>query len=131
MPLASTRRLARTALLAILAAVCAAGLATPARAASGAVEPGSRYLALGDSVTFGYEEPAVVPAPNYPNAASFANYPQELGAVRGLKVTNAACPGETSASLINRQRRATAARTRWGRTGSPCRAGIAPSIPST
>lgn len=43
--------------------------------------PGSRYLALGDSVTFGYEEPGVVPAPNYANAASFVNYPQELGAV--------------------------------------------------
>jgi hypothetical protein len=29
------------------------------------VVPGSRYLALGDSVTFGYEESTVVPAPNY------------------------------------------------------------------
>jgi hypothetical protein len=35
------------------------------------VVPGSQYLALGDSVTFGYMEPTVVPAPNYGDAASF------------------------------------------------------------
>lgn len=119
MPLASTRRLARTALLAILAAVCAAGLATPARAASGAVEPGSRYLALGDSVTFGYQEPGVVPPPNYANAASFVNYPQELGAVRGLKVTNAACPGETSASLIDPSAQSNGCENTVGPNGKP------------
>lgn len=65
------------------------------------VTPGSGYLALGDSVTFGYEEPAVVPAPNYHNAASFLGYPEQLGPQLKLKVTNAACPGETSSSFIN------------------------------
>jgi lysophospholipase L1-like esterase len=63
--------------------------------------PGSRYLALGDSVTFGYEEPQVVPAPNYHDASSFPGYPEQLGAEMRLKVANAACPGETSSSLIN------------------------------
>jgi lysophospholipase L1-like esterase len=65
------------------------------------VTGGSRYLALGDSVTFGYQEPRVVPAPNYHNPSSFLGYPEQLGAELHLRVTNAACPGETSASLIN------------------------------
>src|SRR5690242_20471489 len=81
----------------------AAGAAhlTPVFGGPAKVLPGSRYLALGDSVTFGYQEAAVVPAPNYHNAASFLGYPEQIGAQLRLKVTNAACPGETSASLIN------------------------------
>jgi lysophospholipase L1-like esterase len=65
------------------------------------VVPGTRYLALGDSVTFGYMEPTVAPAPNYRNAASFLGYPEQVGTALRLKVANAACSGETSASLIN------------------------------
>jgi lysophospholipase L1-like esterase len=65
------------------------------------VIPGSRYLALGDSVTFGYMEPNVVPAPNYNNQSSFIGYPQMVGAALRLKVTNSACAGETSSSFIN------------------------------
>jgi len=53
------------------------------------------------SVTFGYEETQVVPAPDYADASSFVAYPEMLGAELDLKVANAACPGETSASLIN------------------------------
>lgn len=65
------------------------------------VVPGSQYLALGDSVTFGYMEAQVTPAPDYPNAASFLGYPEQLGSELHLSVANAACPGETSSSLIN------------------------------
>jgi lysophospholipase L1-like esterase len=65
------------------------------------VTPGSGYLALGDSVTFGYEEQQVVPAPNYHDPTSFLAYPELLGSELHLKVANAACPGETSSSLIN------------------------------
>ena len=65
------------------------------------VTPGSGYLALGDSVTFGYEEQQVVPAPNYADASSFVAYPEMLGSELHLKVANAACPGETSSSLID------------------------------
>lgn len=67
----------------------------------GAVTPGSTYLALGDSVTFGYEEPQVVPTPDYSNPSSFLGYPEQLGSELHLNVVNAACPGETSASLID------------------------------
>jgi lysophospholipase L1-like esterase len=65
------------------------------------ITKGSTYLALGDSVTFGYEESGVVPTPNYQDASSFVAYPEILGSELHLKVVNAACPGETSASLIN------------------------------
>lgn len=63
--------------------------------------PGSRYLALGDSVTFGFREANTVPAPNYQNQSSFIGYPQIVAAALHLRVTNAACPGETSSSLVN------------------------------
>lgn len=66
-----------------------------------AVRAGTNYLALGDSVTFGYQEPQVVPAPDYADASSFANYPQMLGNELRLSVTNLACPGETTASMID------------------------------
>jgi len=62
---------------------------------------GSGYLALGDSVSFGYQEPTVVPAPDYANAASFVGFPEIVASDLHLKLTNLACPGETSASLIN------------------------------
>ena len=65
------------------------------------VVPGSQYLALGDSVTFGYMEAGVVPTPDYHNAANFPGYPEQLGAALRLKVANAACSGETSSSLID------------------------------
>jgi len=95
-------------LVAVLA-VCAAGSLLVAPASSGAralkagapVVPGSSYLALGDSVTFGFMESNVVPPPNYHVASNFPGYPEQVGATLHLKVANAACPGETSSSLIN------------------------------
>ena len=62
---------------------------------------GSGYLALGDSVSFGYEEQTVVPAPNYADASSFLGYPELLGSELHVTVANAACPGETSSSLVD------------------------------
>jgi lysophospholipase L1-like esterase len=65
------------------------------------VTRGATYLALGDSVAFGYEESSVVPAPNYRRASNFLGYPEHLAQMLHLRVFNLACPGETSASLIN------------------------------
>lgn len=95
--------LTRTALvLAALAVLAAPAAAKPKASAKPLpVAPGTRYLALGDSVTFGYMESNVVPAPNYHNAASFFGYPELAGDALHLKVANAACSGETSSSLIN------------------------------
>jgi len=113
-----TRATARRALTFVVLTLCAAlGLALasgPALAKKPAkkpvaskitpktpVTPGSGYLALGDSVTFGYEEQQVVPTPNYADASSFVAYPEMLGAELHLKVVNAGCPGETSSSFID------------------------------
>jgi lysophospholipase L1-like esterase len=94
-----TLRALAAALVAGLLVVPVATAATTGRAP--AVTAGSRYLALGDSVTFGFQEQFVVPAPNYKDPASFVAYPEQLGAELHLLVANAACPGETSASLID------------------------------
>jgi lysophospholipase L1-like esterase len=59
------------------------------------------YLALGDSVSFGYKESNVTPPPDYRKPATFKGFPELLGESRHFKVANAACPGETSASLVN------------------------------
>ena len=65
------------------------------------VTAGSRYLALGDSVAFGYREPANLPTPTYPDPTSFVGYPENIGAELAVKTVNLSCPGETSASLID------------------------------
>jgi lysophospholipase L1-like esterase len=85
----------------LLAAPLPAGASGGAPITPSSVSTGSRYLALGDSVTFGYEEGAVVPHPNYKDASSFLGYPEILGRELHLTVANLACPGETSSSLIN------------------------------
>jgi lysophospholipase L1-like esterase len=73
--------------------------------AAGATRPpvvaGSRYLALGDSISFGYRESNSIPAPNYSKPKTFVGFPEDVAANLGLNLTNAACPGETSISLIN------------------------------
>lgn len=65
--------------------------ATPAAARA----DGSAYLALGDSVAFGYN-PLVDPH----DAAHFIGYPSVVATALDLRLTNAACPGETSAGFI-------------------------------
>jgi lysophospholipase L1-like esterase len=85
------------------AVVVAAGLmsALPASAApvAGPAANGT-YLALGDSVAFGYVPPQAVPAPNYQSANSFVGYPEDVGQALRLGVWNASCPGETTASML-------------------------------
>jgi lysophospholipase L1-like esterase len=58
------------------------------------------YLALGDSVAFGYVPPTAVPPPNYLDAGSFAGYPEFLAQRLHEHVANASCPGETSTSML-------------------------------
>jgi hypothetical protein len=52
----------------------------PATAAAGVqpVHPGVEFLALGDSVAFGYRPPAVTPPAEYFDAANFVGYPEDL-----------------------------------------------------
>jgi len=73
----------------------------PAVTRSSPLTRGSTYLALGDSVSFGYQEATVIPKPDYSNPASFPGYPEQIGKALHVGVTNLACPGETSGSPIN------------------------------
>jgi hypothetical protein len=86
--------IAAVALVATLATTLLAGPALRStRAASGPPPP---YLALGDSVAFGFS-PLVDPSDPH----DFSGYPTP--AARALKesLTNAACPGETSTHFID------------------------------
>src|SRR5438128_11800818 len=57
------------------------------------------YLALGDSVAFGYDPTITAPSP-----AKFTGYPEIVAEIAHLskskKEVNAACPGETSSSSL-------------------------------
>ncbi|MEP6695851.1 MAG: GDSL-type esterase/lipase family protein [Pseudonocardiales bacterium] len=81
--------------------LAASGLvaAVPAAAAQ-PVHVGTGYLALGDSVAFGYRPPQVTPPAAYLDAANFVGYPEDLAGLDSLRLTNASCPGETTASMI-------------------------------
>src|ERR1035438_626929 len=58
------------------------------------------YLALGDSIAFGYDPTVAIPAPD-----KFTGYPEIVAQLEHLlqskKEVNAACPGETSGSFLN------------------------------
>jgi lysophospholipase L1-like esterase len=77
---------------ALLAAVALALVATPVLASESPT-----YLALGDSVPFGFN-PLVT---NLSDADAYVGYPEDLAGLRDVGVRNAACPGETSGSLIS------------------------------
>jgi lysophospholipase L1-like esterase len=75
-------------------------------AASSSVKPvvaGAPYLALGDSIVFGYRESNNMPAPDYSDATNFKGYPEYIAAALGLDLTNASCPGETTSSMIDKK----------------------------
>ena len=74
--------------------------ALPAAAAplNGAAGNGT-YLALGDSVAFGYVPSNAVPAPDYFDPSSFVGYPEDVAQALHIPVSNASCPGETTASF--------------------------------
>jgi lysophospholipase L1-like esterase len=77
-------------------ALALALLAAPVFAAN---ENNYTYLALGDSVAFGYDPTVTAPAP-----AKFTGYPEIVAEIEHLlkskKEVNAACPGETSSSFL-------------------------------
>jgi lysophospholipase L1-like esterase len=96
---------ARALLIVVLVAV---GLIA-ANAPANADPPGERpsygrsaqdptYLALGDSVPFGYR--AGVPQ-LYPKPSNFVGYPELVADDFDLRLLNASCPGETTASFID------------------------------
>ena len=62
------------------------------------------YLALGDSVAFGFDPTLFVPNQPPPSPAAFTGYPEVVADILHLftsqKEVNAACPGETSGSFM-------------------------------
>lgn len=69
--------------------------AAPGSASNGTAVP---YLALGDSVPYGWD---VVTQSFTSPPASHVGYPETLAQRSPLVVTNAACPGETSGSFVD------------------------------
>jgi lysophospholipase L1-like esterase len=87
--------------LALLATIAACGPAgepgDSTASTSSALGAGAPYLALGDSIAFGFS-PLL---PYEPPFTQFVGYPESAGAAEGLRVWNAACPGETSGSFLD------------------------------
>ena len=85
-----------------LAAMCVGGMAVLALLFSGsgpaAAEDGRLYLALGDSVVFGYITQAGF---EYGNPHNFIGYPDYVGRSLRMTTTNASCPGEATGGFIS------------------------------
>ena len=74
-------------------------LALTVSAFSGTDEaPGRAYLALGDSVTFGFIANAGF---EYVNPNNFIGFPNYIAQTLRLSDTNASCPGETTGSFLS------------------------------
>jgi hypothetical protein len=85
-------------LIALLAVLGLVGLAAPAASASPVPRAHPTYLALGDSVPFGYR--ANLPPFFYEFPQLFVGYPEIVGPTLGTRTLNAACPGETTTSFM-------------------------------
>jgi lysophospholipase L1-like esterase len=71
---------------------------TSSSAAPTTEEAADTYLALGDSVPFGYRGGATA---DFSDADNFVGYPEMVAEDLGLEVINASCPGETTASFVD------------------------------
>lgn len=99
-PTTHRRVLALTAAVIVVAVIAAIGAGTVSADPVTGSDANGTYLALGDSVAFGYVPPDAVPAPNYAVAHSFVGYPEYLAQRLNERVSNASCPGETTASML-------------------------------
>ncbi len=88
----------RVRLFALLSALALFVLAAaPASASTDA----HSYVALGDSVAFGYS-PLIVAGGHAGDPTNFVGYPDTVAAGLDLPLVNASCPGETAAGFISR-----------------------------
>ena len=83
-------------ILALLATVVVTTVGVAPATAEAASNRPQEYLALGDSIAFGFS-PLVSPA----SADNFVAYPDMVASRLGESLTNAACPGETSSHLVD------------------------------
>jgi lysophospholipase L1-like esterase len=93
----SSRRLSKQVFGSTFAALVVAASILLSGGASQA-DPGHPYLALGDSVSFGFITKAGF---EYQNPDNFIGFPVYVGQALGMTPTNAACPGETTAGFIS------------------------------
>jgi lysophospholipase L1-like esterase len=86
----------------LASASCSSDGASSAEATSSSAAPttsaAGTYLALGDSVPFGYRGGATA---EFSDADNFVGYPEMVAEDLGLEVINASCPGETTASFVD------------------------------
>jgi len=92
------RRLMTRPLRLLLVAVAAAATVVGVVGAAPADTGGKPYLALGDSVVFGY---ITSDGFAYTNADNFVGYPDYVGQALRLRTVNAACPGEATGGFID------------------------------
>jgi lysophospholipase L1-like esterase len=88
------------ALALLSAAVLFVLAALPASANEGRGDDQAGYLALGDSVAFGYS-PLLVYAGLAGNPAVFVGYPDIAARSLDLNLANASCPGETTGGFLS------------------------------
>jgi lysophospholipase L1-like esterase len=84
-----------------LAAIAVGGMGILALSLTGSpavAEDGGRYLALGDSVVFGFITQAGF---EYGNPHNFIGYPDYVGQSLRLNSTNASCPGEATGGFMS------------------------------
>src|ERR1700736_5110377 len=83
-------------------AVCLIGIATVATLLVSASSTQARatrpYLALGDSVVFGFIDKAGF---EYVNPDNFVGYPRYVDRKLGLDTVNASCPGEATGGVLS------------------------------
>ncbi|TFV81321.1 SGNH/GDSL hydrolase family protein [Blastococcus sp. CT_GayMR20] len=93
-----------TATCLVATASCSAGGGSSAAESSSSVaapttEPSAgTYMALGDSVPFGFRGGATA---EFSDADNFVGYPELVAEELGVDVINASCPGETTASFVD------------------------------
>ncbi len=98
----------RLRLATVVAVVATASAGLGAGTAGAAAAPGTAsheargvYLALGDSVAFGYRPLTVTPPATYLDARNFTSYANYTAKATGLRLVNASCPAETTATMLS------------------------------
>lgn len=80
----------------IFGLVCALALVVLGAVPASATSEGHSYLALGDSVPFGFS-----PLKNPANAANFIGYPEIVAQQLNIEDVNATCPGEATGGFLS------------------------------
>jgi lysophospholipase L1-like esterase len=96
MPALGIRLLPNVRLILLLTVLALLDISAPAAAGNRSLQTKPTYLALGDSIAFGYD-----PRRDFRNAANFIGYPEVLAQALDLQLTNVSCPGETSSGFIS------------------------------